>query len=424
MIELFVMLFRILFIVLFALMLIPVLVLLERKISAFIQDRPGPNRTNIAKIRLGGVSQALADALKLLFKEDFMPRSVSRDFLFSFAPIFLFFASLMTLAVVPFADAFYINGKSYLMQGVPFEGGLLWYLGFAGLSVYSIILAGYSSSNKYALLGSLRGASSVISYEIPMGLSVVSIILTYNSINLNDFVSFQEGSYFGLPAWGILVQPLAAIIFIVCAFAETNRNPFDLAEGESEIVGYHVEYSAMRFGMFFMAEYIAMVAASALIVTLFFGGYSLPFLSSYELKDNYQVFLIIFSAFTTIFGVLFVLWLRKNNVTRYKTKQDLRAFENKFYTICTIIFVLVADLLSLYFIFTPLGDLGKEIMTLTTNMAVFMTKTMIMLFVFIWVRWTLPRFRYDKLQRLGWENLMPLAIINLIITAVVVSYGN
>ncbi|AII14049.1 NADH:quinone oxidoreductase I, membrane subunit H [Campylobacter iguaniorum] len=416
---------RIVFILSFVLVLIPVLVLLERKISAFIQDRPGPNRTNIAGIRLGGLVQALADALKLAIKEDFTPSSIRSKFLFALAPMILFLLSTLTIAVVPFSDYFTLDGVKYLMQGIPFDGGILWYLGLASLSVYGIILAGWSSNNKYSLLGSLRASSTVISYEIPLGLCVVSMILTYNSISLNDFVLAQQGSFFGLPAWGFLIQPLAFIIFLVCAFAETNRAPFDVAEGESEIVaGYHLEYSAMSFAMFFMAEYIAMTAMAALIVTIFFGGYSLPYLSSSDLMQNYELTLVCLAIFVSVFGLIFIRWLVKNNVTRYKTKADHRKRENKFYIAMALLVVLAIDLVCLYFYAYSLESFGKEMMALVINASVFSVKTFVMLFVFIWVRWTMPRFRYDQIQRLGWEMLMPLAILNIIITALVVIYVN
>ncbi|RUT48902.1 complex I subunit 1/NuoH family protein [Campylobacter fetus] len=423
--ELVLTIFRIVFILSFILLLIPILVLLERKISAFIQDRPGPNRANIAGIRLGGIIQALADALKLAIKEDFTPSSIRSKFLFTIAPMILFLMSTLTIAVIPFSDYFTIDGVKHLMQGIPFDGGMLWYLGVASLSIYGIMLAGYASNNKYSLLGSLRAASGAISYEIPLGLAVVSMILTYDSINLNDFVLQQQGSFLGLPSWGVFIQPLAAIIFIICAFAETNRAPFDLAEGESEIVaGYHLEYSAMSFAMFFMAEYIAMTAMSALIITIFFGGYSLPYLSTADLVSNYKIVLLSIVFIITILGFIFVLWINKNNVTRYKVTNDFRKKENKFYKICTFIVVAITDVICFYLYFIGLQSLGQEILVTILYLTIFALKTFVMLFVFIWVRWTVPRFRYDQIQRLGWEKLMPLAIFNIIITAMVVVYGN
>ena len=423
--EIWLIIFRIVFILIFVLALIPILVLLERKVSAFIQDRPGPNRAHIAGIRLGGLVQALADALKLAIKEDFTPAAIRSKTLFTIAPMVLFLMSTLTLAVIPFSEYFTIDGVKHLMQAIPFDGGLLWYLGFASLSIYGIMLAGWSSNNKYSLLGSLRAASGAISYEIPLGLAVVSMILTYNSINLNDFVVAQQGSIFGLPAWGIFLQPLAAIIFIVCAFAETNRAPFDLAEGESEIVaGYHLEYSAMSFAMFFMAEYIAMTAMCALVVTIFFGGYSLPYLSQADLVANYDIVLLCIAGITTIFGVVFAYWVSKNNITRYRVAKDYRKRENKLYYALTFAIVAAVDIICLYFYNGTLGGFGAEVVATAVNLMVFAVKTFIMLLVFIWVRWTLPRFRYDQIQRLGWEKLMPLAILNIIITALVVVYGN
>lgn len=418
-------LFRIIYILIFVLLLVPVLVLLERKISAFIQDRPGPNRTNIMGIRLGGVIQAFADALKLSIKEDFTPSSVRSKFLFSLSPMILFLMSAVSIAVIPFSSDFSIDGVKYLMQGIPFDGGILWYLGVTSLGVYGIMIAGYASNNKYSLLGALRAASGVISYEIPLGLSVVSMILTYNSIHLNDFVNYQQGNAWIFPSWGIFIQPLAAIIFIVCAFAETNRVPFDLAEGESEIVaGYHLEYSAMSFAMFFMAEYIAMTAMSALIITIFFGGYSLPYISTAQLIANYNIVLLCIVFITTVFGIFFILWLKKNNITRYKTTKDFRKKENKIYIVSTIIFIALIDVICIYFYFSKLGFYGQEILILIIHLSIFGLKTLMMLFVFIWVRWTIPRFRYDQIQKLGWEKLIPLAIFNIIITALVVVYGN
>ncbi|PPB56506.1 NADH-quinone oxidoreductase subunit H [Campylobacter hyointestinalis subsp. hyointestinalis] len=417
--------FRIVFILSFVLLLIPILVLLERKISAFIQDRPGPNRTNIAGIRLGGIVQALADALKLAIKEDFTPKGIRSKFLFVLAPMVLFFMSVLSIAVVPFSDYYTINGVKHIMQAVAFDGGMLWYLGVASLSVYGIMLAGFASNNKYSLLGSLRAASGVISYEIPMGLAVVSMMITYSSINLNDFVSYQQDSFLGLPAWGIFIQPLAAIIFIVCAFAETNRAPFDLAEGESEIVaGYHLEYSAMSFAMFFMAEYIAMTAMSALIVTIFFGGYSLPYLSTSDLVQNYEIVLLGIAVFISLFGAVFIFWTYKNNVTRYKTTYDKRKRENKFYLISTLITVILIDAICFYLYNSGLTTQGSKFLALVVDMSVFSIKTLIVLFLFIMVRWSIPRFRYDQIGHLGWEKLMPLAILNIIITALVVTYGN
>lgn len=410
--------FRIAVILIFALSLIPILILLERKVSGFIQDRPGPNRTNICGIRLGGVIQSLADALKLVIKENFIPNSIKSKKLFNLAPTILFITSLLCISVIPFADYFELDGVKYLMAAIPFDGGMLWYFGFASLGVYGILIAGISSNNKYSLLGSLRCASGVISYEIPMGLSAVSMMITYSSINLQEFVSFQESHL-----WGFLLQPLAAIIFIVCGFAESNRVPFDVAEGESEIVaGYHVEYSGMSFGMFFLAEYISMIAMSALIVTIFFGGYSLPFMGKAEIMANYQIILFAIAILLTIFCIVFIKWLKKCNVTRYKCQNDLRKKENSFYIKSSILITAILDFVCIYFALQEVGAFGLEVINLVINILVFSLKTFLMILVFLWVRWTLPRFRFDQIQKLGWEKLLPLSIINIIVTALVVGY--
>ena len=224
--EIILIILRILFIFIFALSLIPVLVFLERKVSAFIQDRPGPNRANILGIRMGGVIQSLADALKLFFKEDFVAKHIKRNFYFKIAPGILFIASFLSLSIIPFADSLNISNKTYLMQAMPIDIGVLWYLSFASLSVYGIILAGYSSDNKFSLLGSLRAGAQTISYEIPLGLSIISMLITYNSISLNDMVNAQAGSFLYIfPSWGIFMQPLVFFVFITTIFAETNRTP-------------------------------------------------------------------------------------------------------------------------------------------------------------------------------------------------------
>ena len=266
----------------------PIMVWWERRVAGFIQDRTGPNRADIGGIRLGGLIQAIADMLKLIFKEDFTPAHIKYKFLYTIAPALVFISAFLTFAVIPFSDNLVIDGKSYMMQAIPTTLGIMWFLAFAGLSVFGIILGGYSSQNKYGLLGGIRASAQVISYESAMALSIISILLTYGSIHLNDMVQAQSGTIFGIiPAWGIFMQPLAALIFIVTAFAETNRTPFDIAEGESEIVaGYHTEYSAMRFGLFQVGEYAAMSGSSAIIVTLFLGGYQIPWMDTQAIQSN------------------------------------------------------------------------------------------------------------------------------------------
>ena len=200
-------------------------------------------------------------------------------------------------------------------------------MAFAGLGVYGIIIGGWASHNKYAILGSLRATAQVIGYEVAMGLSLVSMLITYGTISLNEMVTYQSQSFSVIPAWGVVIQPIATIIFIVTAFAETNRAPFDAAEGESEIVaGYHTEYGAMKFGLFFVAEYIAMAASGALIVTLFFGGYQLPYLSTADLLNHFELVLWIIIAFAVVSSLLFLKWMRKHNIFRTSGFNETKIF--------------------------------------------------------------------------------------------------
>ncbi|RXK05623.1 complex I subunit 1/NuoH family protein [Halarcobacter bivalviorum] len=395
----------------------PIMVWWERRVAGFIQDRTGPNRCDIGGIRLGGLIQAIADMLKLVFKEDFTPAHIKEKFLYTIAPALVFICSFLTMAVIPFADNLVVDGESFMMQAIPTQLGIMWFLAFAGLSVFGIILGGYSSQNKYGLLGGIRASAQVISYEAAMGLSIISILLTYGSINLNDMVQAQGGTIFGvIPAWGIFMQPLAALIFIVTAFAETNRTPFDIAEGESEIVaGYHTEYSAMRFGLFQVGEYAAMSASSAIIVTLFLGGYHIPWMDTATIQNNINYVILAIVILLPIKAYLFGKWMSKNydwldkNDKRQKEKNILiRGFWLIAIVICAVLIM---------FLVTGLGENGVNIATAVIQIGTFVAKFLFMNFVFIWIRWTLLRFRYDQLQMLGWKVLIPLAILNIVITA-------
>lgn len=403
--------------------LTPLFVWWERRVSGFMQDRSGPNRCNIGPFRLGGLIQSFADMLKLVFKEDFTPSHIKYKFFFTVAPVIVFLCSFLTFAVIPFADVLVIDGKENIMQAIPNELGIMWFIAFAGLSVYGIILGGYSSGSKYGLLGSIRASAQVISYEAAMGLAIISMIISYGSIHLTDMVNAQSGTYLGfIPMWGIFIQPLAAIIFIVCAFAETNRAPFDLAEGESELVaGYHTEYSAMKFGLFQVGEYAAMSASSALIVTLFFGGYQIPWLDTHQIQSNinYVILAIIIILPLKIF--FFTRWMKKNNKAIGENKS--REKETKILTVAfwSICFVVVALLIS--FLLTGLGTNGVNITTAVIQVGTFLIKFFMMAFVYIWVRWTVLRFRYDQLQMLGWKVLIPLALLNIVVTAIIVVVG-
>lgn len=406
---------------LFSLATVPILVWMERRVAALIQDRLGPNRCNISGIRLGGIVQSVADMMKLVFKEEFLPSHIKNKFYYLAAPSIAFMSSFLTFMVIPYADDVTINEQTFIMQALPTDLGVLWFLAFAGLGVYGIILGGWASHNKYAILGSMRATAQVISYEVAMGLSLVSMLITYGTISLNEMVTYQSQSFFIFPAWGIILQPLAAIIFIVTAFAETNRAPFDAAEGESEIVaGYHTEYGAMKFGLFFVAEYIAMAASGALIVTLFLGGYQLPYLSTQDLINNFELVLWLIVALAVVTSLLFLKWIKNHNVFVISGLNEI-----KVYTTIIISLTLFGIIVMSYYAL-GLGN-ASTVGVMLLQFAVFTVKLFFLHFLFIWVRWTLPRFRYDQTQKLGWNILLPLSLVNIFITAIVVvgvNYGN
>lgn len=318
---------------------VPVMVWVERRGAAFIQDRLGPNR-----VGPWGIIQPIADSVKLLFKEDLTPAGVNR-WLYFLAPMISVFIAMLTFIVVPFGDGSGVTlldqPLGSLMVASELEVGVLYLLAISSLGVYGIVLAGWSSNNKYSLLGGLRASAQLISYELSMGLAVLGVILATGSLRLDEVVAAQSGRL-----WNAVPQLLGFVVFVIAAFAETNRLPFDLAEAETELVaGYHVEYSSMKFAAFMMSEYVNMVTASALIVTLFLGGWTLP-------------------------GVHLTGWLG-----------------------------------------------------LAVSLAVFLGKVAFFMWLFVWVRWSLPRFRYDQLMRLGWKGLLPLATVNLVWVAVGVALG-
>lgn len=316
-------------------------VLAERKISAFIQNRLGPNR-----VGPWGLLQPLADGLKFLFKEDVIPGHVNR-IVYLIAPAAILVPALMGFAVVPFGHTLNVLGRNIQLQVADLDVGVLYILALASLGVYGIVLAGWASNNKYALLGGMRAAAQMISYELALGLSLIGVLMVTGSLRLNDVVLNQANhTILGfLPRWNIFTQPVAFVIFTVAVFAETNRLPFDLAESEQELVaGYHTEYSSMKFALFFMAEYANMMTSAAVIATLFFGGWHVP-------------------------------WIQLDN---------------------------------------PIAMGLLQVVS-------FALKTGFFLFVFIWVRWTVPRFRYDQVMWLGWKMLLPLSLINIAITGVVMA---
>ena len=317
---------------------VALLTLAERRICAFMQDRLGPNRVGPQ-----GLLQPAADGLKNLIKEETLPAEADKV-LFVLAPAISFVPALLTFAVIPFASPLPTPWGDVDMVVANLPVGFLYILAFGSLGVYGIVLAGWSSNNKYSLLGGLRASAQMISYEIALGMSTVAVLLLAGNVTLMDVVARQSQS---LVTWNVFPLSLAFFIFMVAAFAETNRLPFDLPEAEGELIaGYHTEYSAMKFSMFYIAEYANMVTASALMATLFFGGYDIPF-------------------------------TRWDNV--------------------------------------PPWTIAKAVATLVT----FTLKMSFFLFLFIWVRWTLPRFRYDQLMALGWKVMLPLAVLYLSVIATV-----
>ena len=309
----------------------------ERRVSAFIQNRLGPNRVGPE-----GLLQPLVDVIKLLMKEDIVPTRANK-FIHSLAPVISIIVSLSTFAVIPFGDKITIGDRVIQLQIADVNVGILYFLAMTSLGVYGVTLSGWSSNNKYSLLGGLRSSAQMISYELSMGLSVIAIILMNGSLELDTIVGNQAGW-----KWNFILQPLGFVIFLTSAFAETNRTPFDLPEAEQELVGgYHTEYSSMKFALFFLAEYANVIVSSAMIVTLFLGGWQFPYLQDFGLP--------------------------------------------------------------------PL--LVSIIQVLT-----FAAKVTFMILLFIWVRWTLPRFRYDQLMNLGWKVMLQLGILNLVVTATVILF--
>lgn len=320
---------------------VPMLGWAERRGAGLIQDRPGPNRVGPF-----GLLQLPVDAVKFFFKEDVIPTN-SDKVLYVLAPAIAVFSALTTFAVIPYGSNLPAGGRDIPMIGADLSIGVLYVFALTSLSVYGIVLAGWASNNKFSLIGGLRSSAQIISYELAMTTAAAGAILSSGSLRLPDIVASQERLWLGFfPQWNVVPQFLGFLVFFISTFAETNRTPFDLPEADAELVGgYHTEYSAMKFAMFMMAEYVNIVVACALTVTLYFGGWSLP-------------------------G------------------------------------------------FHPHGIVGAIL-----SILIFSVKTLFFVLVFIWVRWTLPRFRYDQLMRIGWKALLPLALLNLLWVAALVALG-
>ncbi len=410
-----------LFMVVVAFGFLLVLIWFERKGSAFIQDRVGPNRVAILGIRLGGFVQNFADVTKLIMKEMFIPGEVSR-FYFLVAPLIGFTFILSAFAVIPVADTFRVGGYNIPMQVADFNIGLLYVFAITSLNVYGLVLAGWASNNKYSLLGAVRATSQMISYELPLGLSIVGIFMVFGTMHLNGIVQGQGELLFGfLPKWGVVIQPLGFVIFLVSAFAESNRTPFDLPEGESEIVaGYHTEYSGMRFALFYMGEYIALTLSAALITTLFFGGWQVPFLDTADLIQHAPIVLkvlLVGGALGSLIGVILFAGYAK----RLKgTWGDIHDHEGTVLTVVAGIALVVFTALLVRFWNAELPGWGANTVALITQIMTFLGKLLFFCWFFVWIRWTLPRFRYDQLMRLGWKTLIPLSFVNIFVTGLII----
>jgi len=354
--------------------MVPILVWVERRGSAFIQNRFGPNRVGPL-----GLTQLIADAVKFLFKEEFVP-SQGKKFLFYSAPVLALLPGALAFACIPlsapiYVEAFKMFGSDFGPYRFAFQGfeigvGIVFVLGISSLGAYALLMAGWSSNNKYSLYGALRACAQMISYELALGLSLVGILLIYGTFDFAEMIAYQQGPlnflFMGnsvtipfLPNWGIFYQPIGAILLFCAMFAETNRTPFDLPEAEAELVaGYHTEYGGLKMLMFYIGEYGHMLVASALMATFYFGGYNLPFVST--------------------------------------------------------------ESVNLFFAGLGFGATGASVATAFFLHLVLFAKILVFLWIFIWVRWTLPRFRYDQLMDLGWKKMLPWALGNTIVTAVVI----
>ncbi len=317
----------------------------ERKVAAFLQDRIGPNRAGPF-----GIFQPLADGLKFIMKEEIIP-NVSNKFLFIMGPCIAMMTALMAGVLIPWGSNVTIGGETYSLQIADIDNGILYVFAVVSIGVYGIMIGGWASNNKFSLLGAIRASAQMISYEIAMGISIIAFIMMSETLSLREIAAAQAGGVGSdWNMWNIVYQPVGFLIFLICAFAETNRTPFDLPECETELVGgYHTEYSSMKLGFYLFAEYINMFVSSAFISTLYFGGYNFPFMNDLGLDQN--------------------------------------------------------------------------ILAILGTLALFL-KIGFFIFFFMWIRWTIPRFRYDQLMNLGWKALIPLSIVNMVITGLVILWKN
>ena len=310
----------------------------ERKLAAWIQDRVGPDRAGPF-----GILQPIADGVKMFLKEDFIPKDADK-WLFIIGPGIAMFTSLITSAIIPWGTDLELFGRTITLQVADFDIGILYLFAVLSISVYGIMIGGWASNNKYSLYGAIRASSQMISYELAMGISAITIIMLSGSLSLTDIVNKQHGMN-----WNIFYQPICFIVFFICSMAETNRAPFDLPECENELIGgYHTEYSSMKLGLYLFSEYTAMFISSAIMAILFLGGYNFPGMDSDFFKEHNNLLAI-------------------------------------------------------------------------TSIIVFFSKIFLFIFIFMWIRWTIPRFRFDQLMHLGWKVLIPIAMVNLLITGIVIA---
>jgi NADH-quinone oxidoreductase subunit H len=329
---------------------------------------------------------------------------------------------MSTYVVIPFGDFLTVAGRQVPLVVADLNVGLLYILAISSLATYGTVMAGWASSNKFSFLGGLRATSQMISYEISMGLALMGLVLVFSSLRLTDIVAGQGDLILGfLPKWGVVVQPIGFILFLVAVFAETNRNPFDMPEGESEIVaGVHLEYSSMKFALFFMAEYAHMVVGAALIATFYFGGYQIPWLPRPVLEANAGLLLTLKLVGVAIVSMLIAL-LFFRRVQKEKNKfGDARDREP---LLGALLWLLVGAAALAGMTLQPwaIGAVGAEMVASIFQIFAFVAKVVFFAWLFIWVRWTLPRFRYDQLMDLGWKVWLPLGLANLVVTAVVMA---
>jgi NADH-quinone oxidoreductase subunit H len=409
---------KIVFMFLLIMGFVPLLIWAERKGSAFIQDRTGPNRAAVLGIRLAGLVHPIADVLKLVFKEDVVPAQRHR-FLYAFAPMLVMIVAMSTYAVIPFGDYLEVGGRRIPLVVADLKVGMLYILAIASLGTYGVALGGWASNSKYTFLGAMRSTASMISYEITMALSLLGLFMIFGTLQITQIVAGQGELIWGwLPRWGIVVQPVGFLLFIAAVYAETNRTPFDMTERDSEIVaGYHTEYSSLKFALFFMAEYAHMVVAAALIAALFFGGYQIPWLPRPMLEAHAGMLLTGSLAAGGCLSLV-VAWLYFRRARRERGwYNDSREREPGFLGAVAAL-VGLGLLGSLTLAPWSVGAAGASIFVTVAQTGCFIAKVAFFAWLFIWVRWTVPSFRYDQVMRLGWQIMLPVGLLNLAATAV------